>query len=209
MQDDAAVSRTDCRCEAGGHRGHAHHEAAPSSGTCSRMMCIASGRAIPVPTPCSGRPASQVKHKHYSLSLPRSRRRGSSENSLLHHRRINDCRDVCAFAPVASGLRDRPDVAGVTVIGKLVVLAVAGDGDAEFLQVLLRRAGHDAVAGEDPLDLRLPLPAQVRIAVGLQDVAVDVGAAPFATGPLEPVAHGVKDHLADFARIFPPNRTGT
>lgn len=29
MQDDAAVSRSDCRCEAGGHRGHAHHEAAP------------------------------------------------------------------------------------------------------------------------------------------------------------------------------------
>ncbi len=201
MKDDAAVSRTDCRCEAGGHRGHARHEAAPFERHVFQDDVHRKRQGHPRADALQDGPASQVKHEHYSLSLPRSRWRGASENSLLHHRRINDCRDVCAFAPVASGLRDRPDVAGVTVIGKLVVLAVAGDGDAEFLQVLLRRAGHDAVAGEDPLDLRLPLPAQVRIAVGLQDVAVDVGAAPFATGPLDPVAHGVKDHLADFARI--------
>lgn len=80
MQDDAAVSRSDCRCEAGGHRGHAHHEAAPSSGTCSRMMCIASGRAIPVPTPCSGRPAdhsSQLHLKNSHLASQACRRSSS------------------------------------------------------------------------------------------------------------------------------------
>lgn len=80
MQDDAAVSRSDCRCEAGGHRGHAHHEAAPSSGTCSRMMCIASGKAIPVPTPCSGRPAdhsSQLQLKNSHLASQACRRSSS------------------------------------------------------------------------------------------------------------------------------------
>lgn len=69
MQDDAAVSRTDCRYEAGGHREHAHHEAAPSS-----------GRAIPVPTPCSGRPAdhsSQLQLKNSHLAIQACRRSSS------------------------------------------------------------------------------------------------------------------------------------